>query len=79
MTAAAPSLRGAAARRPRLDAAFLLAPATASVLLVLVLPLLLLLRYSFNHFEPGQFMVEALTAENYVKFFSDPITATSCW
>jgi putative spermidine/putrescine transport system permease protein len=62
----------AAARRARLDAAFLLAPATASVLLVLVLPLLLLLRYSFNHFEPGQFMVEALTAENYVKFFSDP-------
>jgi putative spermidine/putrescine transport system permease protein len=60
------------ARRPRLDAAFLLAPATASVLLVLVLPLLLLFRYSFNHFEPGQFMVEALTAENYVKFFADP-------
>jgi putative spermidine/putrescine transport system permease protein len=61
-----------AARRPRLDATFLLAPATASVLLVLVLPLLLLFRYSFNHFEPGQFMVEALTAENYVKFFADP-------
>jgi putative spermidine/putrescine transport system permease protein len=59
-------------RRRRLDAAFLLTPALASVIVVLVLPLLLLLRYSFNHFEPGQFMVEATTAENYVKFFADP-------
>jgi putative spermidine/putrescine transport system permease protein len=58
--------------RRRLDAAFLLTPALASVTLVLVLPLLLLLRYSFNHFEPGQFMVEAATVENYVKFFADP-------
>jgi len=44
----------------------------ATVMVVLVLPLLLLLRYSFNHFEPGQFMVEAATPENYVKFFTDP-------
>ncbi len=44
----------------------------ASVVLVLVLPLVLLFRYSFNHFEPGQFMVEAATPENYVKFFADP-------
>jgi putative spermidine/putrescine transport system permease protein len=62
----------ATARRPRLDAAFLLTPALATVILVLVLPLLLLLRYSFNHFEPGQFMIEAATLENYVKFFADP-------
>jgi putative spermidine/putrescine transport system permease protein len=59
-------------RRRRLDAAFLLTPALVSVIVVLVLPLLLLLRYSFNHFEPGQFMVEAATVENYVKFFADP-------
>jgi putative spermidine/putrescine transport system permease protein len=58
--------------RQRLDAAFLLTPALATVILVLVMPLLLLLRYSFNHFEPGQFMVEAVTVENYVKFFADP-------
>ena len=37
-----------------------------------MLPLLLLLRYSFNRFVPGQFMVEALTLDNYVKFFTDP-------
>jgi len=57
---------------PRASAAAMLAPATVVVLLVLVLPLVLLLRYSLNHFEPGQFMVEALTLENYAKLVSDP-------
>jgi putative spermidine/putrescine transport system permease protein len=56
----------------RMSAAALLAPATLTVLVVLALPLVLLFRYSLNHFEPGQFMVDALTAENYVKVFSDP-------
>jgi putative spermidine/putrescine transport system permease protein len=56
----------------RMSAAALLAPATLTVLVVLALPLILLFRYSLNHFEPGQFMVDALTAENYVKVFSDP-------
>jgi putative spermidine/putrescine transport system permease protein len=56
----------------RVSAAALLAPAMLTVLIVLALPLALLLRYSLNHFEPGQFMVDALTLENYVKFFSDP-------
>jgi len=50
----------------------LLFPATAVVILFLALPLILLFRYSLNRFEPGQFMVEALTLENYRKFFSDP-------
>jgi putative spermidine/putrescine transport system permease protein len=59
-------------RSPRVSAAAMLAPATIVVLAVLALPLLLLLRYSFNHFEPGQFMVEAFTFENYVKLVSDP-------
>jgi putative spermidine/putrescine transport system permease protein len=58
--------------KPRASAALMLAPATIVVLAVLVLPLVLLLRYSFNHFEPGQFMVEAFTFENYVKLVSDP-------
>jgi putative spermidine/putrescine transport system permease protein len=56
----------------RLSAAALLGPACIVVLIVLALPLALLFRYSLNHFEPGQFMVDALTPENYVKFFSDP-------
>ena len=42
------------------------------VVVGLVLPLVLLFRYSLNRFEPGQFMVEALTAENYLKFATDP-------
>jgi putative spermidine/putrescine transport system permease protein len=58
--------------KTRASAAVMLAPATIVVLAVLALPLLLLLRYSFNHFEPGQFMVEAFTFENYAKLVSDP-------
>ncbi|TNC08338.1 ABC transporter permease [Methylobacterium terricola] len=52
--------------------ATLLAPATVIVVAGLVLPLLLMARYSLNRFEPGQFMVEALTFGNYVKIISDP-------
>ncbi|HTS92160.1 MAG TPA: ABC transporter permease [Stellaceae bacterium] len=57
---------------PRVTAAAMVGPATVVVVLLLVLPLMLLLRYSLNRFIPGQFMVEALTAENYVKVFADP-------
>ena len=37
----------------------------------LLLPLAILFRYSLNQFVPGKFMVDALTVENYVKFFTD--------
>ena len=53
-------------------AAVLLSPSLILVLLLLLGPLLLLGRYSLNHFEPGQFMVEGLSLENYVRFFADP-------
>ncbi|HUN49642.1 MAG TPA: ABC transporter permease [Candidatus Sulfotelmatobacter sp.] len=55
-----------------LRAASLLAPATLVVVAALGLPMLLMLRYSFNAFVPGKFMVEALTGENYLKFVTDP-------
>jgi putative spermidine/putrescine transport system permease protein len=58
--------------KTRASAAAMLVPATLVVALVLVLPLVLLFRYSLNHFEPGRFMVEGLTLENYVKLVSDP-------
>jgi putative spermidine/putrescine transport system permease protein len=58
--------------KTRASAAAMLAPATLVVTLVLVLPLVLLFRYSLNHFEPGRFMVEGLTLENYAKLVSDP-------
>jgi putative spermidine/putrescine transport system permease protein len=57
-------------RRP--TAAFLLFPASAVVVAFLCLPLILMFRYSLNRFVPGQFMVDALTFENYAKFISDP-------
>ena len=50
----------------------LMLPASVLVLVFLALPLLLLFRYSLNRFVPGQFMVEAVTLENYVKFVTDP-------
>jgi len=41
------------------------------VAITLLVPVAILFRYSLNAFVPGQFMVDALTAENYLKFFSD--------
>lgn len=53
-------------------ASVLLSPSLILVLLLLLGPLLLLGRYSLNHFEPGQFMVEGFSPENYLRFFADP-------
>ena len=39
----------------------------------------ILLRYSFNRFEPRLMMVEAVTLENYVKFFTDPFYTNIFW
>ncbi len=61
-----------AAERSRSSAvAGLVGPATIYVGIGLLVPLLILLRYSLNQFVPGKFMVDALTVENYVKFFTD--------
>jgi len=49
-----------------------LLPACALVTVFLLMPLLLLFRYSLNRFVPGEFMVDALTLENYEKFVDDP-------
>jgi putative spermidine/putrescine transport system permease protein len=53
-------------------AGLFLGPATAVVLLVLVAPLFLLLRYSFDRFDPTQMLIEAVTPANFVRFFTDP-------
>jgi len=50
----------------------LVIPATLLVLLFLAAPMALLFRYSFNRYSPRDFMIEALTAENYLRFFTDP-------
>lgn len=56
--------------QPR-TAAWLLSPSVLLVVLLLIGPLLLLGRYSLNLFVPGKFMVEGLTAANFVRFFTD--------
>ena len=66
-----PSERKAAAGGSRRSAS-LVGPATVFVPLGLLVPIAILFRYSLNQFVPGQLMVEALTLENYVKFFTDP-------
>jgi putative spermidine/putrescine transport system permease protein len=74
--ATAESLGSLAAREQRggrlSTAAILVGPATIFVTIGLLLPILLLFRYSLNAFVPGKLMVEALTAENYVLFVTDP-------
>ena len=59
-----------------LTASLLLAPATAFVAISLLVPMAILFRYSLNAFVPGKFMVDALTIENYIKFFTDPYYAS---
>ena len=67
MSAAPEAVAGA---RTKL-AGLLVVPATLFVALMLIGPLAILFRYSLNKFIPGQFMVDALVIENYVKFFTD--------
>jgi putative spermidine/putrescine transport system permease protein len=73
---AADSLVSLAARERRggrlSTAAVLIGPATIFVMIGLLVPILILFRYSLNQFVPGKLMVEALTLENYILFFTDP-------
>jgi putative spermidine/putrescine transport system permease protein len=62
-----------------LSASTLIGPATVFVVAGLLVPLLILFRYSLNRFEPRRMMVEALTLENYLKFFSDPYYTGIFW
>lgn len=66
----------AAARSRRRAGAFSLGPALAvpAALLVaafLAAPLAVLFRYSLNRYSPREFMIDAVTAENYIRFFTD--------
>ena len=55
-------------------------PRRSSSRIGLLAPLAILFRYSLNQFVPGQkFMVEAVTVENYVKFFTDPYYTAILW
>ncbi len=63
---------GAIARRDAGAAASLLSPALLVVCCMLVAPLLLVLRFSINRYDPTELMVETATAANYARFVSDP-------
>jgi putative spermidine/putrescine transport system permease protein len=60
------------AGRDWLSAGSLIGPATIIVVVGLLAPIAMLFRYSLNQFHPRRMMVEAVTLENYIKFFSDP-------
>ncbi|CAM3997676.1 ABC transporter permease [Bordetella tumulicola] len=59
------------ARQSRRMGASLAFPASLMVLIVMLVPILMLFRYSFNHFDNAM-MVEGFTLDSYIKFFSDP-------
>jgi putative spermidine/putrescine transport system permease protein len=62
-----------------LSAATLVGPATVFVAAGLLLPLAILLRYSFNTMDPRRIMHEAFSLDNYVKFFADPYYTGVLW
>ncbi|HLH90609.1 MAG TPA: ABC transporter permease [Xanthobacteraceae bacterium] len=62
-----------------LSAATLVGPATVYVAAGVLLPLAILLRYSFNKFDPRLMMVDAFSFANYVKFVSDPYYTGVLW
>ena len=67
-------------RSSALTATALLGPATIFVAIGLLVPLAILLRYSLNDFVAAKkMMVEAVTLENYVKFFTDPYYTAILW
>jgi putative spermidine/putrescine transport system permease protein len=62
-----------------LSATTLVGPATAFVAVGLLVPLAILLRYSFNSVDRRRVMVETFSLENYIKFFSDPYYTGVLW
>jgi putative spermidine/putrescine transport system permease protein len=62
-----------------ITASSLIGPATMLTVLGLILPLMLLFRYSLNLYDPIEFMVETVSLENYIKFFSDSYYTDIFW
>jgi putative spermidine/putrescine transport system permease protein len=57
---------------PGWTAAAAVAPASIVVTIGIVLPIIILFRYSLNRYTPARMMVDAFTIENYTKFLTDP-------
>lgn len=64
-------------------AAALLSPSLLVVSLMLVAPLLLVLRFSLNRYDPTELMIETATAANYLRFVTDSfylgVLRTTLW
>lgn len=58
-------------------------PASLVVLAIIVIPILILFRYSFNHYDVVELMRAGFTLENYRKFFEDAyyskVLITTLW
>ena len=67
------AVAGLPAGARRWNAAAAVAPASIIVTIGIVLPVVILFRYSLNQFTPVKGMVDAFTAENNVKFVTEPI------
>ena len=62
------------------NAAALVGPATIFIVVCLLAPLAMLLRYSLNDFDSAKkLMIEAVTFANYIKFFTDPYYTSILW
>jgi putative spermidine/putrescine transport system permease protein len=62
-----------------LSATTLIGPATVFVVVGLLLPLAILLRYSFNTMNARRIMVETFSIANYEKFFADSYYTSVLW
>jgi putative spermidine/putrescine transport system permease protein len=77
--AGATQLQADEASTSLLSATTLVGPATVFVAAGLLVPLAILLRYSFDRLDPRRIMVETFSLDNYVKFFSDPYYTGVLW
>jgi putative spermidine/putrescine transport system permease protein len=73
-TPAADGIPGTRDRTP-----WLVAPATFLIAIILLFPILLLFRYSLNRYDRLEFMIEAFSIENYVRFFTDSFYRDVLW
>ena len=68
MSQAADAHAGRTGRRLGVLLAF---PSSLIVFFIIMIPIVLMFRYSFNHYDPINMMRDAFTLENYLKFFGD--------
>jgi len=59
-------------RSATLTASSLIGPATFIAALGVIGPMLYLLRYSFNQYDPRELMIVTFTLQNYITFFTNP-------